>query len=79
MAKVVIGVAHGFDDAEILDERGRGKIDIGALGVPSLRGRRIHHIAVETVGPRIRASGDGSGIHHREGRVDRMVVGKADA
>ena len=32
----LVGVAHGFDHAEILDERRRGKIDIGSLRVLSL-------------------------------------------
>src|SRR5262245_14815033 len=47
--------------------------------IPSLRGGSIHHVAVELVHPRIGASGDGSGIHHRKGRIDRMVVCKHHA
>ena len=72
----LIGLAHRFDHAEVLDEGGSGKIDVGALGVSSLRRRRIHHIAVEPVRPRVGTGGDGSGIHHREGGIDGMVVRK---
>ena len=79
MSLALVGVAHGFDHAEILDERRRGKIDIGSLRVPSLRRRRIHHVAVEPMHARIGAGGDGGGIHHREGRIDGVVVCKDDA
>jgi hypothetical protein len=43
----LVGLPHGFDDPEVLDERRGRKIDIDSLRVLSPRIRHVHHVAVE--------------------------------
>src|SRR5207244_7268726 len=70
---------HRFHHAKIFYERRCGKIYDRAFRVLSLRQRRIHHVAIEPMHPRISTGGDGGGIHHREGRINGVMVCKDDA
>ena len=74
----MVGLPHGFDDPEVLDERRGGKIDIGPLRVLSPRMRRVHNVAVEPMHPRIRSSRNGRGVHHGEGGIDGVVIREDD-
>src|SRR5207245_4409585 len=73
-----VGLPHGLDDAEVLDERRSRKIDIDSLRVLSPRIRRVHHVAVEPMSPRVRSSRNGCGVHHGESWIYRVVIGEND-
>src|SRR5439155_4527484 len=62
----------------VLDKRRGRKIDLDSLRVLSLRMWRVNHVAVEPVHPWIRASRNGRGVHHGEGRIDGVMIREDD-